>query len=153
LRARSYYSTDCTNTSGILEQRAVPSVSLEVVLGSWIRGRDIALAKVDAQGLDVGVVRSAGAHIDRLKAVQLEVVRDRPPLKCTPQYAAEPGRESEAKCGVLVNAMAALGYSPYATNCQVHKFKEAGGCEAEMMFVRPGFDEQLVRTFCMSQKP
>ena len=41
----------------------------------------------------------------------------------------------------------------YATNCLVHKFKEAGGCEAEMMFVRPGFDVRLVRSFCQSQRP
>lgn len=96
---------------------------------------------------------SPGHQIEQLKAVQLEVVRDRPPLKCTPQYAAEEGRASEAKCGAVVAAMAELGYEPYATNCAVHKFKEAGGCEAEMMFVRPGFDETLTRTFCRSQKP
>ena len=36
----------------------------------------------------------------------------------------------------------------------MHKFKEAGGCEAEMMFVRPGdFDERLVRNMCMREKP
>jgi len=149
----SYYSLSCTNLSGVLERRSVPTVSLEVVLSSWLRGRDVQLAKVDAQGLDVGVVRSAASQIHRLKAVQMEVVRDRPPLKCTPQYASEPGRPSEAKCGVLVSAMAALGFRPYDTNCLVHKFKEAGGCEAEMMFVRDGFDERLVRSFCMSQKP
>ena len=149
----SYYSTSCTNLSGIAERRAVPSVSLEHVLSTWLAKRDIALAKIDAQGLDVGVVRSAGAHLNRLRAVQLEVVRDRPPLKCTPQYAAEPGRPSEAKCNALVAAMAEMGFAPYATNCYVHKFKEAGGCEAEMMFVRPGFDMGLVRRFCMSQRP
>ena len=98
-------------------------------------------------------VRSAGVHVERLKAVQLEVVRDRPPLKCEPQYAGEDGRQSEAKCGAVVLAMAALGYRPYDTSCAVHKFKEAGGCEAEMMFVRPGFDVALTRTFCRSQKP
>ena len=31
----------------------------------------------------------------------------------------------------------------------MHRFKEAGGCEAEMMFVRPGdFRQDLVRSFC-----
>ena len=34
--------------------------------------------------------------------------------------------------------MAALGFEPYDTSCAVHRFKEAGGCEAEMMFVRRG---------------
>ena len=112
----SYYSNDCTNTSGVLERRAVPSVSLEVILGTWLRGRDVSVAKVDAQGLDVGVVRSGGRYLSQLKAVQLEVVRDRPPLKCEPQYAAEPGRTSEAKCGVLVRAMDELGDEPDGTN-------------------------------------
>ena len=83
----SYYSSDCTNLTGVLERRAVPVVSLELVLRDWLPARDVQLAKVDAQGLDVGVVRSGGAELRRLKAVQLEVVRDRPPLKCTPQYA------------------------------------------------------------------
>ena len=31
----------------------------------------------------------------------------------------------------------------------MHRFKEASGCEAEMMFVRPAdFDQELVRSFC-----
>jgi hypothetical protein len=149
----SYYSPSCTNTSGILERRLVPAVSLQRVLRTWLRGRHVELAKIDAQGLDVGVVRSAGSEIGRLRAVQLEVVRDRPPLKCTPQYASEPGLPTEAKCGVLVAAMAELGFHPYGTNCAAHKFKEAGGCEAEMMFVRDSFDERLVRAYCTSQKP
>ena len=156
----SYYSPSCTNVSGVLERRLVPSVSLEVVFKTWLKGRVISLAKIDAQGLDVGVVRSAGSALDQLQAVQLEVVRDRPPLKCDPQYAAEPGKQSEAKCGVLVSAMDKMGFQPYATNCYVHKFKEAGGCEAEMMFVRKellavgsAFDPSLVRRFCMSQRP
>ena len=132
----------------------VPTVSLSQVLSSWLKGHDVQLAKIDAQGLDVGVVRSAGMEYwPRLKAVQMEVVRDRPPLKCEPQYAAEPGRASEAKCNALVSAMATMGYKPYGTNCDVHKFKEAGGCEAEMTFIREGFDEPFVRRYCMAQKP
>ena len=153
----SYYSQDCTNLTGVLERRNVPSVSLQVVLRDWLRGRDVALAKVDAQGLDVGVIRSAGPEIRRLKAVQLEVVRDRPRgdgQRCDAQYASEPGRPQEVKCNVVVSAMRGLGFEPYATNCQVHKFKEAGGCEAEMMFVRPGdFNEELVRSFCTAGRP
>ena len=37
----TYYSPSCTNMSGILERRAVPSVSLEMVLGTWLRGRSV----------------------------------------------------------------------------------------------------------------
>lgn len=149
----SYYSPLCTNLSGIRERRTVPTVSLHKVLSSWLKGHTVQLAKIDAQGLDVGVVRSAGDAVSRVKAIQMEVVRDRPPLKCEPQYASEEGRASEAKCGVLVAAMAEMGFTPYGTNCAVHKFKEAGGCEAEMTFVRDGFDAAFVRKYCMAQKP
>ena len=43
----------------------------------------------------------------------------------------------------------------YATNCAVHRFKEAGGCEAEMMFVRPlgDFNQEIVRSFCTAARP
>ena len=51
----SYYSQDCTNLTGVLEKRRVPSVSLEVVLRDWLPGRRVARAKVDAQRL--GLVR------------------------------------------------------------------------------------------------
>ena len=55
------------------------------------------------------------------------------------------------QCGAVVGAMAALGFGPYATSCAVHRFREAGGCEAEMMFVRRGdFREELARAFCVS---
>ena len=65
------------------------------MLRDWLPGRLVALAKVDAQGLDVGVVRSAGSEVRRLQAVQLEVVRDRSRPRgdggrCDAQYAAEP---------------------------------------------------------------
>ena len=110
---------DCTNLTGVLEKRRVPSVSLEVVLRDWLAGRRVALAKVDAQGLDVGVVRSAGSAVHRLQAVQLEVVRDRSRPRgvggpCDAQYAAEPGRPSEVQCDAVVRAMATLGFEPYA---------------------------------------
>ena len=152
----SYYSQDCTNLTGVLEKRNVPSVSLQVVLRSGCEGgtspwpRSTRRARCRRE-------RSAGPEIRRLKAVQLEVVRDRlrgDGGRCDAQYAAEAGRPSEVKCGVVVAAMKTLGFEPYATNCKVHKFKEAGGCEAEMMFVRPGdFNEELVRSFCTAGRP
>ena len=74
----SYYSPLCTNLSGIRERRTVPTVSLHKVLSSWLKGHTVQLAKIDAQGLDVGVVRSAGDAVSRVKAIQMEVVRDRP---------------------------------------------------------------------------
>ena len=121
----SYYSQDCTNLTGVLERRKVPSVSLEVVLRDWLPGRRVALAKVDAQGLDVGVVRSAGREVRRLQAVQLEVVRDRSRPRgdggrCDAQYAAEPGRPSEVQCDKVAR--------PRGCTCAVQV--EVGGATA-----------------------
>tara|TARA_B110001452_G_scaffold259514_1_gene255961 strand:+ start:168 stop:962 length:795 start_codon:yes stop_codon:yes gene_type:complete len=82
---RGYFSSACTNASGTLDSRAVPSMSLEAVLDVLLPGRDVAFAKIDAQGLDVAVLRSAGAALRRVKAVQLEVVRSRAPLPCPVQ--------------------------------------------------------------------
>ena len=49
-------------------------MALEQVIADWLGGRPVAFTKVDAQGLDVAVVRSAGALMTNLKAVQLEVL-------------------------------------------------------------------------------
>lgn len=82
---RGYFSTSCTNASGTLDSRAVPTISLEAVLDVLLRGRDVEFAKIDAQGMDVAVLRSAGTALRRIKAVQLEVVRSRAPLPCPVQ--------------------------------------------------------------------
>ena len=94
-------------------------------------GRDVSIAKVDAQGLDVALLQAAARDgtISQIKAVQMEVVRDRPPLKCHVQYGGEQG--ALAKCNAAVSAMRAMGFEPYGTNCSIHDFHEALGCEAE----------------------
>ena len=91
-----------TSAAGPLDA-GVPSISLEAALRDAAAGRDVAFAKIDAQGLDVAVLRSAGPALARVKAVQLEVVRDRPPIKCNVQYA---GAE-DSKCAVA--ALARMG--------------------------------------------
>jgi len=153
----SYFSTRCTNRSGVAEARRVPTVSLWRVMESWLPGRDVQLAKVDAQGLDVDVIQSAREHVHRLKAVQLEVVRSRPTgdgHKCNVQYGSNGKGAQVAKCDNTVVAMRQLGYVPFGTNCSVHRFNEANGCEAQMTFVRPDdFDRELVLSFCTSTWP
>jgi len=142
----SYFSKKCTNLTGVKDRRRVPTVSLETVLTKWLGGRRVDFAKIDAQGLDVSVIRSAGQAVEQLRAVQLEVVRDRPPLKCPVQYA---GDGQYAKCPKTEAALAELGLRPFGTNCTFLRFGEAHGCEAQMTFVRPGeFDAPLVRSIC-----
>jgi FkbM family methyltransferase len=145
-----YFSKACTNHSGILESRTVPSVSLDVAIDRWLGGRMVEFVKIDAQGLDLEVLRSAGAALQRIRAVQLEVVRDRKPLPCKVQYEGA----AESKCPATVAALAALGFEPWGTNCSVHTFQDAHGCEADMTFVRPGdFDEKFVRALCTARWP
>lgn len=147
----SYFSRSCTNSSGVLDRRRVPTVSLRTVLTRWLNGREVALAKIDAQGLDVALLAAAGDALSQVKALQIEVVRDRPPLKCRVQYGGDAAKL--AKCNAAVSTLHGLGFEPYGTNCSVHNFHEAFGCEAQMTFVRPaGFDERLVRRFCQDDK-
>jgi len=58
------------------EQREVPCVMLETVLESWLHGRDVSFVKLDAQGFELEIVKSAGGHVDKLKKVQMELVCD-----------------------------------------------------------------------------
>jgi hypothetical protein len=75
------------------ETRVVPCVSLEQVIGEWLGGKDITHAKVDAQGFDLNVVKSAGKHINKLKSVHMEVQCDTAAMlykgqpNCTSVYA------------------------------------------------------------------
>jgi len=64
------------NCAKAKESRTVPCVSLEQVIGEWLGGKDIAHIKIDAQGFDLNVVKSAGKHIDKLKSIHMEVQCD-----------------------------------------------------------------------------
>ena len=55
------------------EERSVPCVSLATVVGEWLGGHPIARMKVDAQGSDLDVIKSAGEFINRLLFINLEV--------------------------------------------------------------------------------
>ena len=44
----------------VLEKRRIPCVSLELVIGTWLGGAEIAGLQIDAQGMDFEIVRSAG---------------------------------------------------------------------------------------------
>lgn len=69
----AWVKDDCAKD---LEQRTVPCVSLEQVIGDWLGGKDVAHIKIDAQGFDLNVVKSAGKHVEKLKSVHMEVQCD-----------------------------------------------------------------------------
>jgi hypothetical protein len=149
----NYFVKQCANTSGVLEARTVPAVHLNVVLGQWLGGQPVAFAKVDAQGLDLPLMRSASPTLlANVQAVQLEVVRDErvPGRPCKPQYRSTGADRLEAQCTHTEEAMRSLGFVPWGTNCSVMRYPAANGCEADMTFVRPGqFDQDLVRHLCV----
>lgn len=82
--------------------RTVWTVPLAQLL-TWV-GRDVDFLKVDAQGMDLAIVRSGGSMLRRLRRVQLEVVSD----DCRPVYEAQP------TCSAVVEEMARLGFVPLA---------------------------------------
>merc|ERR1740130_2163840 len=62
--------------ASVAEKRTVPCVSLEEVIRDWLGGQQIKNIKIDAQGFDLQVVKSAGAMMDRIESVKLEVQCD-----------------------------------------------------------------------------
>ena len=59
--------------SHLQEERVVPCVPLSTVIGEWLGGRYMARMKIDAQGSDLDVIKSAGEYLDRLLYVSMEV--------------------------------------------------------------------------------
>ena len=63
----------CTRDQVAALPMAVPAIRLETVLEAIPAEAIVELLKIDAQGFDLDVFLSAGRHIERLGAVQLEV--------------------------------------------------------------------------------
>ena len=88
------------NCTALAERREVPCISLEKVLADWLRGRPIARTKIDAQGSDLDIVKSAGAHMDKL----LYVIMEAQGTMEAPLY------EGQAPCDELQTQMRSLGF-------------------------------------------
>jgi len=85
----------------IKETRAVWTVPLSTVLG-WV-GTRVDFLKIDAQGMDLAIIQSAGPLLHRRVArFQLEVVSD----DCRSLY------ENQPRCSEVVNASRMLGFEP-----------------------------------------
>ena len=128
----------CASTrSGDREERRVPTVSLRTVLGRWLAWEDgggwpVAYLKIDAQGMDVKVLESAGELMGRIQQVEMEVVRD----TCPRMYETAPN------CSESVEAMARFGFTTKKT-CVSARFQGAKqnlrdwfGCEEDFIFTR-----------------
>eukprot|EP00931_Biecheleriopsis_adriatica_P010305 TRINITY_DN111396_c0_g1_i1.p1 TRINITY_DN111396_c0_g1~~TRINITY_DN111396_c0_g1_i1.p1 ORF type:complete len:450 (+),score=59.94 TRINITY_DN111396_c0_g1_i1:143-1351(+) len=104
----------CADASGQIYRRQVPSVSLKTVLGNWLAwkergtGWQVDYVKIDAQGLDVEVLRSAGELMPRILRVLLEVPGD----ACERMY------NGSWHCSEIVSKMKHFGYLPaYNRSC------------------------------------
>ena len=97
---KSVFALD--NCVEAVEQRVVPCVDLDTVIGEWFEGRTIEHLKIDAQGFDLEVLKSAGGFLNRLKRVQMEM---------TCENAAKL-YEGERQCAEVVREMEAMGFRP-----------------------------------------
>lgn len=89
------------NCATMSEKRKVPCVSLEEIVGVWLEGNDIAFLKVDGQGFDLEIVRSAGLHANKLKKVLVEAQCDLVELI----YAEAPN------CSSIIAGFEQMGFS------------------------------------------
>ena len=95
----------CANPTLPLDVRQVPTVRLQTVL-CWLAwqgggGWPIDYLKLDARGLDMEVLRSAGDLLPRVLRVQIDIQGD----SCEPMY------EGSLTCSDTVKAMREMGYT------------------------------------------
>lgn len=122
---------ECANRAAKLDVRRVPVVSLRKVIGEWLAlegggNWPIDYLKIDAQGLDMEILRSAEDLVQSVLRVELELPAD----ECERMY------NGSLTCSEIVEAMAQLGYSPaYGQKCSYFLSK----CwEDDWEFVRVG---------------
>lgn len=117
------------------EHREVPVISLRHVLSMVPSRNRVALVKVDAQGVDLSVMRSAGDALQRVERFTLEVISD----DCAGIYEGQPN------CSTVLAATRAWGYVPstpvYCTpripaSARARWRKTAWGCELGVVFAR-----------------
>ena len=108
--------------SGMLEARQVPTLTLEAALGLAPAHLPIAKLKLDAQGLDLKLLRSARpAALQRVASLELEVVKK----GCPTLYV---GQETHERADALLTS---LGFK--ATSWRWHGHLT---CEGTGFFVR-----------------
>ncbi|CAG9466267.1 unnamed protein product [Pedinophyceae sp. YPF-701] len=82
----------------VKQHRTVPTLPLHTIM-SWF-DLPIDNLKVDAQGLDLEVIMSAGEHLDRVRTVTAEVIRDQGPFFY----------EGQKSCSDMVRYMESRGF-------------------------------------------
>jgi hypothetical protein len=107
------------------EERMVPCVSLEEVIGGWLKGASITHMKIDAQGFDLEVVRSAGRFVSNIKSVVMEAICD------TRAHLYE----GAPNCSAIWTAMEKMGFE--IEDGRLTKAYCGGNCsERDLHFIR-----------------
>ena len=122
--AHGRFGAWCRDT---LEERQVWTLPLKALLNQLPAYARVALLKIDAQGYDLNVVASAGAEVDRIDYVAMEVVSN----DCAPLYDGQP------QCAEVVETMfkhgfVPLGQVPCTPNFPRARFNHF--CELELVF-------------------
>jgi len=115
-----------------LSQRYVWTVPLSQML-TWIgKQRVVDFVKIDAQGMDLEVVKSGGELLrSHVRRIGLEVVSD----DCNVLYEHQP------KCSAVTSALAELGFEPYTpVPCTppIARGRANHYCELEILYVNTG---------------
>tara|TARA_B110001452_G_scaffold82847_1_gene67772 strand:+ start:796 stop:1698 length:903 start_codon:yes stop_codon:yes gene_type:complete len=110
-----------------VDVRQVPTVTLRTVLGEWLAGWPVYRMKIDAQGHDLAVIRTAGEEqLARVREVSMEVLND----ECDGIYDGQPN------CSTVVEAMRAVGFSSNRECGEKRSFTQGSGCEGNFVFTR-----------------
>ena len=108
------------------EVRRVPTVALRTVLGSWLPPEiPIRLLKIDAQGVDLDLLRDAGAaQLARVDEVSMETLND----GCDGIY------DGQSNCSTVVATMRGLGFVTRSSCNSSRSFGQGSGCEGNFVF-------------------
>jgi FkbM family methyltransferase len=132
----------CGNT---METRMVPTVTLEVVLRTWLAGRRVQFMHVDVQGSELQVLRSArGALHEQVDRIMLEVpnpacatlTKEAPSCDEVFRGAAELGFEPEDGIGADPEHRQGIGLRRGFGCADVPWAKWNSQCEFDVLFVR-----------------
>lgn len=98
-KSRSFIMRECAKT---VQVRRVPCITLRTVLQSWLGGRPVARIKIDAQGVDLAVMQSAGEeNLLSVGEVVMEVLHD----SCDGLYSGQPN------CTTVTSEMLGMGFA------------------------------------------
>ncbi|GAB5363954.1 hypothetical protein AAMO2058_000927600 [Amorphochlora amoebiformis] len=136
----SWASRGCGNTRQL---RRVPTITLEVVLGTWLQGHSVEFAHIDVQGGEMDVLESAGSLIKNIKRLLLEV----PSPKCVTltsdaatchQIIAQLDKMGfEAEDAIREDGETFVGLKRGLISCEDIPFESWNtACEFDVLFVR-----------------